>query len=32
MHYMVLLFFYTHNFGIEEVLHYIKELYSFYQK
>ena len=26
MHYMVLLFFYTHNFVIEEDLHYIEEL------
>jgi hypothetical protein len=32
MHYMVPLFFYTHNFVIEEVLHYIKELYKFYNK
>jgi len=28
MHYMVPLLFYTHNFVIEEVLHYIKELYK----
>jgi hypothetical protein len=32
MHYMVPLFFYTHNFEIEEVLHYIKELYKFSHK
>ena len=32
MHYMVTLFFYTHNFVIEEVLHYIKELYKFSHK
>ena len=32
MHYMVPLFFYTHNFVIEEVLHYIKELYKFSHK
>ena len=29
---MVLLFPYTHNFVIEEVLHYIKKLYEFSQK
>ena len=29
---MVPLFFYTHNFGIEEVLHYIKELYELSHK
>src|SRR6202011_2840924 len=32
MHYMVPLFFYTHNFVIEEVLHYIEELYKFSHK
>src|ERR1700738_4997239 len=32
MHYMVPLFFYTYNFVIEEVLHYIEELYKFYHK
>ena len=32
MHYMVPLFFYTYNFVIEEVLHYIKELYKFSHK
>jgi hypothetical protein len=32
MHYMVPFIFYTHNFVIEEVLHYIKELYNFYHK
>ena len=26
---MIPLFFYIHNFVIEEVLHYIKELYEF---
>ena len=29
MHYMVPLLLYTHNFVIEEVFHYIKELYEF---
>ena len=32
MHYMVPLFFYTHNFVIEEVLHYIEELYKYSHK
>ena len=29
---MVPLFFYTHNFVIEEVLHYTKELYKISHK
>ena len=29
MHYMVPLFLYTYNFVIQEVFHYIKELYKF---
>ena len=32
MYSMVPLFFYTHNFVIEEVLHYIEELYKFSHK
>ena len=32
MHYMVPLFFCTHNFVIEEVLYYIEELYKFSHK
>jgi hypothetical protein len=29
---MVPLFYYTHQFVIKEVLHYIKELYNFFHK
>jgi hypothetical protein len=28
MHYILPLFFYTHNFVIEDFLHHIKELYN----
>jgi hypothetical protein len=32
MNYMVPLYIYTHNFEIEELFHYIKELYKFFSQ